>query len=334
MAAAASGLKNPMTDPTVHCLKNASLVVEMYDPMFLFTDDVRPASSVTWDTSEAVTQLAAGPLFMGLAGAAATVDEAARSDFPIITHIVRRVTVESDTFEVGDLIACDSDSSLLLDTRFKKTSVAAAAIGRAYERAGSATTTLLVEFFSRVLPHSPVQTTSATGVLGIALTSGVVFDANQTKLPGTAAADDMGLIGTALGTGGITLQGVDFGGTTADEKAGFEVVLPADYAAGGALTLKAHAGMLTTVSDGTATLDAEVFSDDGDGTVSADICATAAQSINSLTLATKSFTITPTGLVAGQRLYVRLSFAASDTGNLGVMIQTITKLTLDYARAL
>jgi hypothetical protein len=86
--------------------------------------------------------------------------------------------------------------------------------------------------------------------------------------------------------------------------------------------------MLTTVSDGTATLDCEVWKDDGDGTVSADICATAAQSINSLTLADIDFTVTPTGLVGGDLLNVRLSFGGSDTGNAGVMIPTVTAITM------
>jgi hypothetical protein len=155
-----------------------------------------------------------------------------------------------------------------------------------------------------------------------------VHDARQTNLPGTAANDDMGLITGTPGTDAPTLQGVDFGGTTTDEKAAFTFVLPPEYVAGESITLRVRAAMLTTVSDGTATVDAEVFKENGDGGVGSDICATAAQSINSLTPANKDFTITPTGLVAGDVLQVRLSFVGSDTGNVGVMIPEISKVSM------
>lgn len=155
-----------------------------------------------------------------------------------------------------------------------------------------------------------------------------VHDAVSTVLPATAANDDMAVITGTPGTNAPTLQGVDFGGASTDEKCAFQFALPQSYRDGETITIRCHAGMLTTVSDGTATLDCEVWSDDGDGTLSSDICATAAQTINSLTLADKDFTVTPTGLVGGDLLNVRLSFAGSDTGNLGVMIPTITAITV------
>ena len=162
----------------------------------------------------------------------------------------------------------------------------------------------------------------------IPLTDCRVWDALITLLPGTAANDDMALVTGTPGTNAPTLQGVDFGGTTSDECCAVLFALPAEYAAGETITVRAHAGMLTTVSDGTATLDCVCYSDDGDGTVSADICATAATTINSLTLADIDFTITPTGLTAGTILQIKLAFAASDTGNLGAMIPTVTKLSV------
>lgn len=162
----------------------------------------------------------------------------------------------------------------------------------------------------------------------IPLTSMRVHDALQTVLPGAAANDDMGLVTGTPGTNAPTLRGVDFGGAATDEKCAFIFPLPIEYDAGQSITIRCHAGMLTTVSDGTATLDCEVWSDDGDGTVSSDLCTTAAQSINSLTLADIDFTVTPTGLSAGDVLFVRLSFGGSDTGNAGVMIPTITKVSV------
>ena len=165
-------------------------------------------------------------------------------------------------------------------------------------------------------------------VHSIDLTSCRVHDSLVTNLPGTAANDDMALITGTPGTNAPTLQGVDFGGASTDEKCSFIFSLPIEYVSGQSVTLRAHAGMLTTVSDGTATLDCECWSDDGDGTVSADLCATAAQSINSLTLADIDFTITATSLTPGMNLQFRLSFGGSDTGNAGVMIPTITKISV------
>ncbi len=162
----------------------------------------------------------------------------------------------------------------------------------------------------------------------IPLTSLRVHDALQTNLPGTAAADDMAIITGTPGTNAPTLQGVDFGGTSTDEKGSFEFVLPAEYVAGETITCRLLAAMLTTISDGTATVDVEAWKVAATGLVGSDLCATAAQSINSLTPANKDFTITPTGLVAGDKLMIRLAFGGSDTGNLGVMIPAILNVQM------
>lgn len=153
---------------------------------------------------------------------------------------------------------------------------------------------------------------------------GRVHDALQTSLPGTAANDDMGLITGTPGTNAPRLQGVDFGGTSTDEKAAFLFTLPPEYVDGQAITCRVRGAMKTALSDGTALVDVECWKLDGDGAVGADICATAAQSINSLTPANKDFTITPTGLVAGNQLMLRFAFSGSDTGNLAVMIPEIS----------
>jgi hypothetical protein len=160
----------------------------------------------------------------------------------------------------------------------------------------------------------------------IPLTSLRVHDAMQTNLPGTSSADDMGLITGTPGTDVPTLQGVDFGGTSTDEKGAFEFVLPAEYVAAETITVRVRAAMLTSVSDGTALVDVECWKAGDDGAAGSDICATAAQSINSLTPANKDFTITPTGLAAGDRLLIRVAFSGSDVGNLAVMIPEISKL--------
>ena len=162
----------------------------------------------------------------------------------------------------------------------------------------------------------------------IDLTRCRVHDALHTNLPATAANDDMALITGTPGTNAPTLQGVDFGGTSTDEKCAFVFTLPPEYDPGETITLRVRGAMLTTISDGTATVDVEAWPIDGDGDVDADICATAAQSINSLTPADKDFTLTPTGLAPGDQLIVRLSFGGSDTGNAGVMIPEISRVQM------
>ena len=170
-----------------------------------------------------------------------------------------------------------------------------------------------------------------TSVNAIDLTRMRVWDAMATNLPGTAAADDMALITGTLGTDAPTLQGVDFGGTSTDEKCAFLFPLPANYSPGGAVTVRVRGGMVTSIADTTCTVDVECYKQDGDGAVGSDICTTAAQSIRSLTPANCDFTITPTGLVPGDILMIRLAFAGSDVANAAVLIPEIQKVEVRVA---
>lgn len=153
-----------------------------------------------------------------------------------------------------------------------------------------------------------------------------VHDAMATLIPAAAANDDMGYITGTPGTHAPRAQGVDYKTASTDEKASFEFELPPEYQAGESVTLRVNAGMVTTVANGTATLDAEVWKDGGTGTVGSDICATNAQSINSLTAANKDFVITPTSLSPGDKLIVRLSFAGSDSGTGTAVIPSINAI--------
>lgn len=162
----------------------------------------------------------------------------------------------------------------------------------------------------------------------IPLTIMRTHDALATTLPGTAANDDMALITGTPGIDAPTLQGVDFGGTTSDEKAGFQFILPPEYVSGGQIQVIVRAAMLTTVADTSCTIDVQCWPQDDNGAATADICATAAQNMNSLTPANYTFTITPTNRIAGDVLNIRLAFAGTDAGNLGVMIPEISKVTV------
>lgn len=169
---------------------------------------------------------------------------------------------------------------------------------------------------------------SGTGTAVIPEISGISLRCGTTAaVTAAASGDDMALVTGTPGTDAPTLQGVDFGGSTSDEKCAFEFVLPQEYRAGAAITMRVKAGILTTLAD-SLTLDVECWKDAGDGSVGSDLCATDAQDIDSLTMANKDFTITSTGIVPGDRLVFRLSFVGTDVGNEGAMIPEIQNVAL------
>jgi hypothetical protein len=163
----------------------------------------------------------------------------------------------------------------------------------------------------------------------IPLTSLRVHDAMATNLPATAANDDLALITGTPGTDAPTVQAGDFGGADIERFASFEFVLPAEYETGGTVTLSAFGGMLTAIADGETVVDFSAWESTTAGAVGSDLVTTAAQSINSLTFADKSFAVTSTGLAAGDRLIVRVRVQASDEGNLAVMIPELTKIAVN-----
>ena len=152
-------------------------------------------------------------------------------------------------------------------------------------------------------------------VYKIPLTQFRVWDALQTNLPGTSATDDLGLIGGTFATASPSIQTSDLktaGATT--RYARIEIPLPVEYVAGETVVLRFHAGMITTVADTSATLDVQCYESDSEVGISADLCATAATTINSLVLADIDFTITATSLAPGDMLDVRIAVAVNDAG--------------------
>lgn len=158
-----------------------------------------------------------------------------------------------------------------------------------------------------------------------------IWDAYQTNLPTAAVSDDLGLIIGTLGTDAVVVQTSDSKATTVTQKARFRIVVPHNYVAGEALTLVAFVGMKTTVSDGTATIDFSAYKKDtATGLVGADIVATAAQSINALSPASKTFSLTPTGIVAGDELDVLVTIAITDGATATAVIGRIMLLTFQF----
>lgn len=140
-----------------------------------------------------------------------------------------------------------------------------------------------------------------------------VHDAPASNLPTTAASDDLGLIAGTFGTDAPVVQTSDAKATTVTQRARFFHPIDNSYIAGETAIIELRAGMDTTISDGTATIDLEVYSVDGDGAVGSDLCATAAQDINSLTKADKEFALTVTSLSPGDLLDCRVTIAITDS---------------------
>ena len=151
--------------------------------------------------------------------------------------------------------------------------------------------------------------------------------ASNAVLPNTAASDDLAIIVGTIGTSGHVVRSSDAKATTITQKAAFTFTLPPEYEDGGAISLTPFAGMKTTVSDTTATIDFSVYAKDAaDGTHGSDLVTTSATTINSLTLAAKPFVVTPTSLVAGDELTALMTIAITDGATATAVLGMITKI--------
>lgn len=156
-----------------------------------------------------------------------------------------------------------------------------------------------------------------------------VWDAMATLLPGTPATDDLGLNTGTLGTNFPTVRTEDLKAAGATNKyASFLFQMPPEYDATADVQIKVSAGMITTVADTTATIDFVCYKSDRDGAVGADLVSTAAQSINSLTFADLTFTITSSGLAAGDILQIRMHLAINDSASGTAVIGCVGDLAM------
>lgn len=163
----------------------------------------------------------------------------------------------------------------------------------------------------------------------IPLTNFRVWDAMATALPSAGANDDLGLVGGTFGTATPSLRTQDCKTLTNSNRARVLVQLPWDYVAGESVTIRFKAGMITTVSGTTATLDCEAYKlvDPADA-IGSDLVSTAAQTINSLVFANVDFVVTPTSLSPGDILDVRVTTAIVDGATATAVIAGITSAKL------
>ena len=169
----------------------------------------------------------------------------------------------------------------------------------------------------------------ALAIFPVRLTGLRVWDAIHTNLPGTAATDDLALIGTTFGTTAPVVSAGDCKALGATSRyARFMVELPECYEAGETVTLSLSAGMVTTVASASCTVDVECYKIDKVTGIGSDLCTTSATTINSLVFAAKVFTITPSSLIAGDVLDIRLTIACNDAATATVVKPTIAGIDL------
>jgi len=151
----------------------------------------------------------------------------------------------------------------------------------------------------------------------LSLTSAKVWDAAQTNLPGTAAADDLEITTGTWGTSVPSIQTGDLKAAGATSRyALLEFALPPEYVATGTVTFRASAGMITTIADTACTIDITAYKSDREAAVDgADLCTTSAQSMNSLTFADLDFSLTSAALSAGDKILIRIEIACNDSAS-------------------
>ncbi len=95
----------------------------------------------------------------------------------------------------------------------------------------------------------------------------------------------------------------------------FQFILPPSYVSGGDVQVAIRCALIKTgaPTNNGSTIDLNVY-EQGDGVTGSDLCATAAQTFAALdTYYTKTFTVTPTGLVAGDVLNVFVTGTVIDS---------------------
>lgn len=161
----------------------------------------------------------------------------------------------------------------------------------------------------------------------VPLSRAVIYTSLQ-PLPSTSSGSDLGFTaGTwATNTPKISSGDVKAAGTTT-RYALMPFILPDRFAPGGTVTVKLMAGMETTVAGTSCSLDLEVYlADDAGGITGSDLCATAAQDMNSLTSAEFPFTLTTTNLVAGSQMWARIKISAVDAATATAVIANLYKV--------
>lgn len=131
---------------------NLATVIEIGDMVWLDTDDLKPASDLTWNTNLAGTQGDFAAVFVGIAMESSSASQSDPIDVDVSADSVYEFTVASATYEIGDDLGPDANTTpspdQLEDQVLEAVSSAAYGIARSREYKASASTKLNVSFYS------------------------------------------------------------------------------------------------------------------------------------------------------------------------------------------
>jgi len=145
-------------------------------------------------------------------------------------------------------------------------------------------------------------------------------------LPSAGDGTDLATSGGTHGAGSPVLKSSIVDLSTVVEKARTQFILPVEYISGGAVLFRIRVKMPNAADPGATTIDLECYKSDNEGGVGADICATGLQTYNT-SYANYDFVITPTGLVAGDRLDLEITNSINDNNGGAGDQQTLISLT-------
>lgn len=127
------------------------------------------------------------------------------------------------------------------------------------------------------------------------------------------AAPGSSLLGLAATTAGVNLVGNACNNNAKSDYAQVAFAVPEDYKAGGTLTVRLRAKWTTTLLTVSSKVDVDAAKIAADGSLGSDLCTTAAQQVTTA-FADYDFVITPTGILPGMIITLRVSLLGDDTG--------------------
>lgn len=150
-----------------------------------------------------------------------------------------------------------------------------------------------------------------------------------TDLPAAATGTFLGLVGGTIGTNGPLVTAGDIKTLTGTRSARITFQLPPEYVAGGTCTLRASAGMQTTVAGTSCFVLFSAYKLTRTAAApSANLVTTAQIDMNSLTFGDKSFTVTATTLAPGDWLDIMVSIIYVDAATGTAVTPTIGALDI------